>query len=260
MRNAIRDESFEKRHSRRQKKRRRAQLIRRFISFGLLGVILLCIILFFTPILNIRNVSITGNSKIDTAQIEQSLGMVVGENLLLTRTNKIEDAILSFPYAETVTVKRKLIPPSIIIEIVECEPIAYIIHNKTFVIVNVNGKILEVTDQKPELMELTGLKLTSSNAGEIISLDDNGKLKSVLDVLATFRKSGLMDGVTVINFEDMDNLTFNYQNRIDGICGSTSDLSHKLSLFREAITSNRLTENSRGTIDLTQTGYARYRP
>ena len=104
------------------------------------------------------------------------------------------------------------------------------------------------------------MNLTAATDGTVISLDDNGKLKTVLSVLEQFRKSGLMSGVTVINFEDIDNITFNYQNRLDGICGPYVDFSRKLSLFREAITSNRLTENSRGTIDLTKKGHAVYRP
>ena len=56
-------------------------------------------------------------------------------------------------------------------------------------------------DKKSELPELSGLRLTSANVGEIISLDDNSKLKTVISVLENFRKSGLIAGVTVISFE-----------------------------------------------------------
>ena len=260
MRSAVREDSIQKRHSRRQQKRRRAQLIRRTVSLGLLGIILLCIIVFFTPLLNIRSVTISGNSKIETDQIEQKLGVLTGENLLLTRTGKIEEDILTLAYVDKVSAKRGLFPPSITIEITEREPLAYIVHNNSFVTIDICGRILEVSDRKAELPELAGLNLTAATDGTVISLDDNGKLKTVLSVLEQFRKSGLMSGVTVINFEDIDNITFNYQNRLDGICGPYVDFSRKLSLFREAITSYRLTENSRGTIDLTKKGHAVYRP
>lgn len=261
MRNGLNENSIQKRHILRQKKRRRAQLIRRTVSLGTLGVILLCIIVFFTPLFNIRSVTINGNSKIETEQIEQKLGVLTGENLFLTRSGRLEDNILSLSYADKVSVKKGLFPPSVTIEITEREPIAYLLHNSSFVIIDISGRILEVSEQKADLTELAGLKLTAAAEGTIISLDDNGKLKTVLAVLEQFNKSGLMSGVTVINLEDLDNITFNYQNRLDGICGPYVDFSRKLSLFREAITSNRLTENTRGTIDLaTKKGHAIYRP
>ena len=105
-----------------------------------------------------------------------------------------------------------------------------------------------------------GLRLTSANAGEIISLDDNSTLKTVISALEAFKKSGLMSGINKIDFSDFENITFNYENRIDGICGPYVDFSRKLSLFREAITSNKLTEHSRGTINLSRTGRAVYTP
>lgn len=82
-------------------------------------------------------------------------------------------------------------------------------HNNSFVTIDISGRILEVSDRKAELPELAGLNLTAATDGTVISLDDNGKLKTVLSVLEQFRKSGLMSGVTVINFEDIDNITFN---------------------------------------------------
>ena len=260
VRNDRKSESLQKRHSKRQQQRRRAQLIRRGFFFALLAVIFLCIIIFATPLFNIQNIEISGNSVIETAQIEQRLGSVVGSNLFLTSKGNIEDSVMSFAYADSVSVKRGLFPPTVSIEITECVPAAYLLYNSSFVTIDINGKILEVNDKKSELPELSGLRLTSANVGEIISLDDNSKLKTVISVLENFRKSGLIAGVTVISFEDMNNITFNYENRIDGICGSYVDFSRKLSLFREAITSNKLTENSRGTIDLTKTGKAVYTP
>ena len=254
------NESIRKRHSKRQQKRRRQQLMRRYISLGTLSVLLLCIIIFLTPLFDIRAVNITGNVKIESAELESALGGFMGENLLLTTSGDVEKALSSFAYADEVSLKRGLFPPSVTVELVECEPAVYLMHNKSFVIIDKTAKILEVSEIKPEISELAGLKLTSANEGETLSLDDNGKLKTVISLLESFEKSGLMSGVTKINLEDIDNITFNYENRIDGICGPYVDFTRKLGLFREAITSNKLTENSRGTIDLTKTGKAVYTP
>ena len=254
------EDSIRKRHSKRQQKRRRQQLIRRCISLGTLSAILLCVIIFATPLLDIRRVSISGNVKIETAELDPIAESFKGSNLILTGKGSVEKALLPFAYANSVSVKRGLFPPSLTIVITEREPAVQLMHNQSFATIDIDGRILEVGERNTEYAELVGLKLTSSNAGEIISLDDNGKLKTVLGVLESFKKSGLIAGVTKISLEDMDNITFNYENRIDGICGPYVDFTRKLGLFREAITSNKLTENSRGTIDLTKTGKAVYTP
>ena len=79
-------------------------------------------------------------------------------------------------------------------------------------------------------------------------------------VLTNGKKTDIIKGVTVISFEDVTNITFNYENRLDVICGTYIDFRRKLSLFKEAINSNKLTENSKGTINLSTTGKAIYTP
>ena len=73
-------------------------------------------------------------------------------------------------------------------------------------------------------------------------------------------KADIIKYVTYISFEDMTNITFNYQSRLDVICGTHIDFQRKLSLFKEAVNSNKLTQNSRGTINLATTGKAIYTP
>ncbi len=251
---------IKKRHSKRQLKRRRQQLIRRTITLTTLSLILLSIIIFLTPLLHVRGVEIVGNSKIATSELEPIAESLKGRNLLLTGKKDVMKEMSVFAYIDNISVDKKLFPPSVTVEISECIPAAVLVHNSSLVIIDASGKILETGAEKPEVAEVSGLKLTSANPGEIISLDDNAKRETVLDVLSDFKKSGLLSGVTKISFEDIDNITFNYENRIDGICGPYVDFGRKLSLFREAITSNKLTENSRGTIDLTKTGKAVYTP
>lgn len=255
----MQEENIRRRHTMRQQQRRRAQLMRRITSLSVLSIILLCIIIFATPLFDIRSVSFGGNVNIPSETLEATLNTLCGDNLILTGRRRVFRQLSSLAYIDSVSVHKKLIPPSLSVEISECTPAAFLSHNDLFVTIDSDGKILETSERKPELAEITGLRLTSANAGEIISLDDNSKLKTVLSALAEFKKSGLMGGIVSISFEDLDNICFNYENRLDGLCGSYVDFTRKLAFFREAISSSRLTENSRGTIDLTQTGRAVYK-
>ena len=84
--------------------------------------------------------------------------------------------------------------------------------------------------------------------------------KIVIGCIGNLEKADIIKDVTFISFEDMTNITFNYQSRLDVICGTHIDFQRKLSLFKEAVNSNKLTQNSRGTINLATTGKAIYTP
>ena len=64
-------ESLRIRHIQRQKQRKKIMKRRRIIFFNVLGLILLSIILFFTPLFNIKNINISGNNKVEISQIKQ---------------------------------------------------------------------------------------------------------------------------------------------------------------------------------------------
>ena len=82
-------DSIRIRHVKRLKQRKRMMKRRRIIFFTVVGLILVSIILFFTPLFNIKNIDIVGNAKVETAHIKQTIGSVEEENLFRLRTKKI---------------------------------------------------------------------------------------------------------------------------------------------------------------------------
>ncbi len=255
-----RQHSIQKRHLDRQRQRRKQQLRRRIISVSLLSAIVICIVVFLTPLFNIRAINTEGNSKVSTEELSQALSSFLGDNILTTSAKDAKKALASFSYIEAVKVKKSFFPPSVTVIVTEGKPAVYMMHQKSFVVIDKDGKILEVASQKPECTEVTGLRLTSANEGETLSLYDNAKLKTVLGILNSFERSGLLSGVTKINLENLDSISFNYQSRLDAFCGPYVDFDRKLGLFREAVNSASFTENTRGTLDMTKTGKAVYTP
>lgn len=84
------------------------------------------------------------------------------------------------------------------------------------------------------------------------------KIKKIL--LSTLEATGILDKVIEINVTDVTDITMNYDNRITVQCGTQLDLERKIRLFRETVMSNSLTENARGTMDLSESGKAIYTP
>lgn len=254
-------ENIRIRHSKRQKQRKKMMKRRRIIFFSTLGIILFCIIVFFTPLFNIKHIDITGNVKIETAQIKQIIGSVEEENLFRLNTKKIEKNIKTIPYVDNVDIRKKIFPVGINVEVIECIPVGYVQNNENYIFLDKNFKVLEITDAPQEnVAQILGVVVTSSTEGAVIATDDAEKLLTVSEVFARLIEEGVISKIGAISFEDMNNITFTYENRLDVICGSEIDFSKKVGMFKKAVSSSKLTENSRGTIDISISGKAIYTP
>ncbi len=249
------------RHDKRRQKRIREQMIRRYTFFTVLGIIAIIIVMFFTPLFNVRNVEIVGIQKLTFEEISTQIGDYTGRNLFSARKRTIKKKLADFAYVEKVNVKKKPIPPTITVEIQERIPAVQISYAESFIVIDATGIVLEKTPEKLEGVPIcNGINVASSNLGEQLFMKDEEVQKIVMSCIENMKKADIIKDITVMSFEDMTNITFNYQSRLDVICGTHIDFQRKLALFREAVNSNKLTQNSRGTINLSTTGKAIYTP
>ena len=254
-------DSIQERHDERRRKRIREQKLRRTVFFSFLALIAILIIMFFTPLFNIKNVIIIGNSKLSGETISSQIGELTGKNLFSYRKSKIKNKLYELAYVDKVYIKKKAFPPTVTVEVKECIPCFQAEYGEGLTVVDKFGKVLEQISEKYEGIPLVqGVPIASAKTGEIIVFKDEDTQKTVMSCIENMDSAGIIGDITVISFEDMTNITFNYQSRLDVICGTHIDFKRKLALFKEAINSNKLTENSRGTINLSTTGKAIYTP
>lgn len=261
MKNKAGGTDIQARHDKRRQKRIREQMIRRYTFFAVLGIIAIIIVMFATPLFNIRNVEVTGNQKLTVEEIYTQMGDYTGRNLFSSRKRTIRKKLSDFAYVEKVTVRKKPIPPTLQIEIQERVPAVQISYLESFIVIDASGIVLEKTQEKLEGIPVcNGIAVTSANVGGELLMKDEEVQKIVMSCIENMKKADIIKDITAMSFEDMTNITFNYQSRLDVICGTHIDFQRKLALFREAVNSNKLTQNSRGTINLSTTGKAIYTP
>ena len=253
--------NIQARHDERRKKRIREQKMRRIAFFSFLALIAVLIVMFFTPLFNIKNVEIAGNSRISNEEITETIGEITGKNLFSCRKGRIKNKLYKLSYVDKVSVKKKVFPTTVTVEIKECIPAFQAEYASTFAVVDKLGKVLEQTAEKLENVPvMEGVTITSAKVGEFVAFKDSETQKIIMTCIENMDKAGIIGDITVMSFADMTNITFNYQSRLDVICGTHIDFQRKLALFKEAVNSNKLTENSRGTINLSTTGKAIYTP
>lgn len=248
-------------YQKRQKERRMKKKRRRAAFLFVLAVIIAMILLFLTPIFNIRSVSVEGNNIITDAQITEILKPLVGQNLLRTGSGGITKMLKTNPYVDTVDVQKKLFPPSAEVKITEYTPAAFIrtegrtlIVNSTLHVLTDSGDILQ------KLPVITGIEVTDYSVGEDITLSNDEKASALAAALTAIESTELLDKIIEIDITNLTYIIINYDDRIQVKCGTALDIDRKIRLLAEAVTSNSLSENAKGTIDLSETGKAIYTP
>ena len=258
-----RREAFEHKvsYQKRQKERRMKKKRRRAALVLFLVIVLILALLFLTPVFNIRRLSVEGNSIVPEEQIAELLKPLIGDNLLRTGSEEITKTLKAIPYIDKVYVQKRMFPPSVDITVTEYTEAALIRKEGKTLIVNHGLHVLsEDGEGVYGLPVITGVEVKDYGIGTDLTLNNDEKAAALAALLSALEESGLLSKVIEIDITNLTYITMNYDDRIDVKCGSSLDIDRKISLLAEAVMSNSLSENSKGTIDLSETGKAVYTP
>ncbi len=245
-----------------KQKRQRLRIQRRRAVIGVItAAITVSVLLFLTPIFNIRNVSVEGNNLVSAEQFEEALRPLIGENLFRTSAGKIRKTLKTIPYIDDAHIQKRIFPPSVNVTVTEYVPAAILRIEGKNLLVNSELRVLTDDGEIPvSVPTVTGLSVEGYKIGEIIKCEDTEKTDLLFNALATMEDTGLTENMIEIDVNDIADITMNYDNRFELLCGSPLDIDRKLRLFRETLSSSSLAENARGTMDLSETGKAVYTP
>lgn len=260
-----RDVSEEKSSRQAKKKRKKIRLTRTEIRRAAVFVavlILAVILVFMTPLFNISEIRVEGNTVVELKTIKEKIGDVIGTNLFATRSRRIEESLLEISQISNVNVKKKLIPPSLEITIEESVPAAYMLSGGSVIVVDTSLVVIDDaghynTDSLPSI---SGIGVPSYKLNERLTADSAEKADILEELLYDLDRSKLLGRVTYISIDDITDIRFNYDNRLEAKCGSAFELERKLRMFKESINSGSISENSIGTMDLSVPGQAVYSP
>ncbi|MBC7252483.1 MAG: FtsQ-type POTRA domain-containing protein [Actinobacteria bacterium] len=113
---------------------------------------------FFTDTLNVKRVEIYGNCNLDPDYLRSISGVTPRTHLLKMDVKAVEKAVLAEPYVLRVEVRRRF-PHTVVLKVMERTPIGYLVQNGRFHLVDGEGLVLESTDRRRELPEITGFDI-----------------------------------------------------------------------------------------------------
>ena len=221
-------------------KRRRKLIIKIIKWLMLIGIIIAGIIYaMLSPIFNIKNISVTGNSKISSATIISLSNLSIDQNIFNFRTSNIVDNIKQNAYIDKVEINRKL-PDEIEIIVNEREATYMLTLGNAYVYINNQGYILEVTATKGNYPLIVGYTTPEEQIqeGNRLNTDDLEKLSDILKIMetASSMESKLANIITQIDISDKSNyiLTLESENKKIYL-GDTTNLSTKILWINELL-------------------------
>ena len=261
-----RAERIQEIQQRRKKKRKRNYTLYYILLFFFLTVA--GIVLSLTVFFNIRNIEVTGSAIYGVEDVEPLLGVQKGDNLLRISTEKIRQSVQAgLLKSDRVTVRR-VFPSTLWIEVIDGVPEIQIESGGNYYSVSRSGRILEIDQElRPDRgVLLVGLDLTGLGMGDSLSVRETAESSASQeeqDAAADFQnrvqaveslfsalKEARFSGVTAVDVSDELKLTVYWQNRIQVVLGSFSELTYKLQLCRAILEdSSRLSAEARGVLD-----------
>lgn len=160
-----------KKPTRVERKRRRRRIFFRLILLLLL-VTFATAYAFKSDFLKIDNINIKGNSIIEDATIISASRINLGENILSIKKSNVKHELELLPYIKTATIKQKL-PDTINISVEEREPILQIRSISSYILTDIEGISLEITDNKLENLPIfVGFNIENIELGSDILINN----------------------------------------------------------------------------------------
>ena len=211
------------------------KIIRTIILIGILIGTLIYILL--SPLFNIKDVTVTGNNKLSGEEIISLSEIRTEENIFKTSKNDIKNKIKTNPYVENVKIRRKL-PDKVEIIVVERVATYMLPFANSYVYINNQGYMLEITSQKANLPIITGFSTPEENLheGERLVSEDLVKLGEVLQIIESANANGIQELITKIDISNRQDYTIMLEKEKKLVhMGDVSNLSTKMSYINKII-------------------------
>ncbi len=235
------------------KKKRRNRLKRRFIIFIFLFV---CTAVIFTvlkaPFFNVKTIVCVGQETLNEEQIIKIAGAETGVNIFSTSVKAMKRRLSENPNIEQSNVRR-IYPNKIKIWVKESKAIAFVESGGLLLLVDKDGQIIKVADQKDSkkadgIARLEGFDPRSTKLGEYIIDSKDPVHQKTFECIGIMDKLKMLDKVTSISAADLSDIKVDYDNRLYIMLGSYDKMEYKLTFINKVISQN-LSEYEKAILD-----------
>lgn len=180
----------------------------------LLGLLIgTSIYIILSPLFNITEINVSGNSKLTSQDIINLSQIETGINTFKISFKKVTELLKQEPYIESVNIERKL-PNTININVKERVPTYMLEFANGFVYMNNQGYMLEISETALEVPIIVGFEtpVESISPGSRLIIEDLEKLETVLKIVESAKSNDVYNLITSIDISDGNNFILYLNN------------------------------------------------
>ncbi len=210
-------------------------------------------------------VCLQGNSRYTEEEIIEASGASYGDNLCLVKKTSVANNLLKkLSYVSGVSVTRRL-PGTLVITVTESRAAACVSSGEKWYIIDVNGKLLEESDEAQSGTQVKGLTLKDPQVGKPLEVyaapsedyDGNGQTlqrEALIKLLPALDGRELLGNITEIDLSSDSEISLLYQNRLKVLMLLDGDFDYEAKLLNSVLedyVSVNWSETDSGTLDMT---------
>lgn len=214
-------------------KRRRIAVLSVFVA-----VLILCVCL-FTPLFAITEINVTGNAYLVADDVIKTSGIEKGENVFRISERKAVKALSALPYVEGANIKRRF-PAKIEIAIDEAKQDIIIDTENEFVVITMNGRVLEKTEDVSELTApiVYGLEIKEAEPAKAIKPENEDKYNRNISYLKSFYETDFWKDIDEFYADDESNFMVTMKSGMKitfGIIETLESMQRKIKMVEKIL-------------------------
>lgn len=171
-------------------------------------VLIAIIAAMLSPLFNIKNIQVVGNTILSSEEIISISGIKTEENMFKVMKLKTIDIIKENAYINEVAIHKKL-PNTIEIQVKERKPSFMLEYGNGYVYLSNQGYMLEISSIKKDIPTILGTTTSKEiyKPGNRLNKDDLEKLGTVIKIMAVAKTHNIENLITTIDISNSDNYT-----------------------------------------------------
>lgn len=210
----------------RKKERPKKKRKKKHYTLKLLILVLVCTGVYFflhSAVFTVENIQLEENSRFTLEKVQKMTGLKKGVNMFEIKTGACEKKLEESTFISEAKVSRKL-PDTITISLELREPVAAIVKDKKYILLDSEGTVLAKWDVFPYYTILEGITVTEAELGETVKVKEEKKYQQYMELIEKadkadlyFRQMSIKDGTIRLYVRKNLYCTGEKENVIEGM-------------------------------------------
>lgn len=206
----------------------------------------------------VRSVLTAGNARFTSAYVQTIADVAEGTHMLQVSEEQIRQNIQGAePYLQVVSVVRRL-PDTVIVEVVERRPAAFLPYSNDYLLIDISTDILEILET-PDSLDcpvVEGISVENPQVGSEIETADAFKIAIMQEILQDLDSRNLFPLIAVVDLSNINNIRMESRDGLAIRLGQAERIGDKIKWVQNRLPA--LEGQSDGLLDVSSGSFATY--